>query len=80
MTFYKAGGARMLGPYFPPAERARPHLCEHTYEGGVTINGVNIVLMPILEVLKSLCTIFEKKTFEQKYFLSSFKKKLLEKS
>ena len=45
MTVYIAGGACVLGP--------RPHLCEHTYEGGVSINAVNIVFMGVLKVLES---------------------------
>ena len=45
-------------------KRARPHLCERTYEGGtpyeddITMNEVNIVFMANLQVLESFLTIF----------------------
>ena len=43
MTVYIAGGACVLGPQFNPradqAQRAKPHLCERTYEGGTPHEG-----------------------------------------
>ena len=35
MTVFRIGGVKMLGPEPPLAGRARPHLYEGTYAGGV---------------------------------------------